>query len=436
MKTLTLKIHETYLKFFQFLVHDRLEKRDMDLRHIHYHVAMVASTGLLMWGYTIIALLTIESPIPGIVGIFCSLVHNLSPFLFRFSNRSFMICNTALGSGMIFEIVFSSFSGGFKSPKVMWFPVLPMLGGIVSGRRGIKTWGILSFSTLLIFFILELINVPFPNQLSPSGFTWSLSLLRFGWLFLIFSMILVYVTMKESSETILEEQGKKIDDLFRVLFHDLANSLGRVNIGLAIARKNENNPQTTRGIQIISEASESMFEITQNVRNMYAASKGKSDVGLTPTSLNTSIEYIQKIFFNDLDKKKIKVEYDFEKCEGLSLLVEPISFKNQVLGNIISNAIKFSHPGGIIEIMAYPVNQTNFALEIRDSGIGMPETLVPQLFDLSKKTTRPGTSGEEGTGFGMHIMKSFVEMYQGQISVESMEEKGTMFRIILKGEWV
>jgi signal transduction histidine kinase len=157
------------------------------------------------------------------------------------------------------------------------------------------------------------------------------------------------------------------------------------------------------------------------------------------TSLNDSVEYLQKIFASELEKKNVRIAYDLDRNRGLHLLVEPVSFKNQVMGNIISNAIKFSHPGGQIEINSYPMNHHYHVVEIRDHGIGMPQALIEHMFDLSKKTSRPGTGGEIGTGFGMHIMKSFMEMYQGQVLIESIEGKdenkcGTTFRLILKGQ--
>jgi signal transduction histidine kinase len=251
---------------------------------------------------------------------------------------------------------------------------------------------------------------------------------------------MVYAVMTENNERLLQEQGKKIDDLFRVLFHDLANSLGRLSIGLSIARRQENSPQTNRGIEISSEASASMIEITQNVRRMYAVSKGKGELDLQLTPLNPAVDYLRQIFQDDLRKKGLTLEYDARKHDELYLEVEPVSFKNQVLGNILANAIKFSHPGGKIFISAYPLNHHYVAVEVRDEGIGMPPELVEQIFDLSKKTSRSGTGGEVGTGFGLHIMKSFVEMYHGEVVVSSVEARGqgrgsTTFTLKLRGCW-
>jgi signal transduction histidine kinase len=148
---------------------------------------------------------------------------------------------------------------------------------------------------------------------------------------------------------------------------------------------------------------------------------------------------VQRLYATELEKKNLKIEYDFQRYRGLNFLVEPVSFKNQVLGNAISNAIKFSMPSSKITIRTYPFNHQYHALEIVDSGIGIPPSLMSSLFDMSKKTSRPGTTGESGTGYGMHIMKSFVEMYQGKISVESLDDShpasGTTVKILLNARW-
>jgi signal transduction histidine kinase len=183
-----------------------------------------------------------------------------------------------------------------------------------------------------------------------------------------------------------------------------------------------------------------MLDITQNVRKMYALSKGKNDVSsdLCFCPINESIEYVKKLYAVELEKKNIKLVYDAQKYKDLNVLVEPISFNNQVLGNAVSNSIKFSHPGSTITIRVSQGDQHFHIVEVCDQGIGMPPLLKESLFDINKKTSRAGTNGEIGTGFGMHIMKSFVEMYHGKVEVESNDETqplpGTVIKFLLKAE--
>lgn len=440
MKLKSVKALRWYFRIYYYVAQERLKKNDIDSREIHTQLVVVLSTGVLMWAYAFVAFFAINSPVPGYVGFACALTHLLSPLLFRFTNKSIIPTNVLLTAGIVHQATFAFFSGGFDSNIIIWFGILPMIGGVIAGRRGGLTWLFLTLLVSFIYFILQLSGFEFPYLITKQGRVWSQALLVFGWIFLSSTIVIVYAELRRNTEDLLHEQSKKIDDLFRVLFHDLANPLGRIAIGLSIAKRNLPDGENNRGLEIAKLASDSMMEITQNIRKMYAVSKGKANVDLTLTPLNNAVKYIMEVYASEMNKKNIKLTYHFEKNEGLHLLVEPVSFNNQVLGNIVSNAIKFSPPSSEITLSAYPVNQNSFAVEIKDNGIGMPQVLIGQLFDLNKKTSRPGTQGESGTGFGMHIMKSFVEMYGGELHIESMEAKadipsGTTIKIILKGEW-
>lgn len=115
-------------------------------------------------------------------------------------------------------------------------------------------------------------------------------------------------------------------------------------------------------------------------------------------------------------------------------MVDRIAFFNQVLNNIFSNAIKFSSENSKIELNVR--EETRYIrLSIRDNGIGIPSNLVSRLFDHLSKTTRKGTKGESGTGFGLPLANAFVKAFGGKITVISKTEidnHGTVFHIYLQ----
>jgi signal transduction histidine kinase len=102
-----------------------------------------------------------------------------------------------------------------------------------------------------------------------------------------------------------------------------------------------------------------------------------------------------------------------------------------VLRNLISNAIKFTNTGGVIEINAEE-NQKNIIVSVSDNGIGMSAEKMKKLFDISQiQTTSSGTANETGTGFGLLLCKEFVEKHGGKIWVESKCGKGSDFKFTL-----
>lgn len=425
-----------YDKLFRFIASKRIQKGDLDLRKVHSLTAVVLSTSVLMWAYAFLAYYTISSPIPGIVGFICSTIHLLSPLLFLFSADAFMIANLLLAAGIIHQATFSFYTGGFTSFVLIWFGILPMIAGILAGRVATILWAVLTSVIAGSYLAFHLNGFQFPDLISSEGRLIAQFLIVFGWIFLSTSIIYVLLVLNEQKERMLAEQNTKIDDLFKVLFHDLAGPLSRISIGISLAKENDSQEKRDYGIEVVSRANESLADITQNVRKMYALSKGKLESNLVYYPLNEAMEYIQRVYAFEMLKKNIRLEYDAKKFEGLHFLVEPISFKNQVLGNAVSNAIKFSKPDSKIRVDAYPHDSHSHVIEIADEGIGMSKELQDSLFDIHKKTTRKGTSGESGNGFGMHIMKSFVEMFQGKLIIESYDEKypvqGTNLKIILK----
>ncbi|SHK08785.1 PAS domain-containing sensor histidine kinase [Hymenobacter psychrotolerans] len=106
----------------------------------------------------------------------------------------------------------------------------------------------------------------------------------------------------------------------------------------------------------------------------------------------------------------------------------------QVINNLVSNAIKFTPDGGRIEV-SVAEEPSRVLITVADSGIGIPEHLMPVLFERFTPARRPGLRGEKTTGLGMSIIKSIVELHKGRIQCQSVENQGTTFTIELpRGE--
>jgi signal transduction histidine kinase len=101
-----------------------------------------------------------------------------------------------------------------------------------------------------------------------------------------------------------------------------------------------------------------------------------------------------------------------------------------ILRNLISNAIKFTPSGGTITILATE-NSKETVFMVSDTGIGMTEKHIEQLFDIGEKVVTKGTNNEKGTGLGLVLCKDFVEKHGGRIHVKNKPGLGSTFMFTL-----
>jgi signal transduction histidine kinase len=103
----------------------------------------------------------------------------------------------------------------------------------------------------------------------------------------------------------------------------------------------------------------------------------------------------------------------------------------QVLLNYIGNAIKFSHRGGIVRVLAREQENGWLRIEVADNGIGIAESQLPELFAQFHQLSQGATKKFEGTGMGLAVVRRLVEAQGGRVGVESTLGKGSVFHAVL-----
>ncbi len=101
-----------------------------------------------------------------------------------------------------------------------------------------------------------------------------------------------------------------------------------------------------------------------------------------------------------------------------------------VIRNLVSNGVKFSHPGGKVAVSAENGDQ-QVIINVSDNGVGIPAKNIDTLFSLDTGFSTPGTDGELGTGFGLVLSNTLVKKHEGHIEVKSTEGKGSVFSVFL-----
>jgi signal transduction histidine kinase len=221
------------------------------------------------------------------------------------------------------------------------------------------------------------------------------------------------ITNLRTIENKLKEQVEENRRLVRIITHDIASPLTVIEgMSRNLNRSNADIPTIQKKLL---KGSETIKEILSSVRNLQAIIDGVKKVVLIAYPLDLMINNTLALFDEKLKEKNITVE--FVPC-ALNVFVEAKMLSNQVLSNLMSNAIKFTFPNSKIVIL---IEETNdfVTIKIKDCGTGIPSQSVPKLFIISENSSTPGTLGEKGTGYGLPICKSIMELMGGTISVES-----------------
>ncbi|MBI3542179.1 MAG: HAMP domain-containing histidine kinase, partial [Deltaproteobacteria bacterium] len=219
-------------------------------------------------------------------------------------------------------------------------------------------------------------------------------------------------------QILLLSQGRKA--LIHVLCHDLGNPVASITGLIGFVEKFEGE-QRAQAIAMIKRAAAGAQGIIDLIRKLQALESGKLALDLGDHELAALVRESVEVLGERLAMKKLKLVVDVDPA--LRVRVEKTSFVSSVVNNVLSNAIKFSKEGDAIEIRAR-AREAGVDLSVRDHGVGMPPELVDSVFSELKATSRAGTSGEKGTGFGMPLARKFVVAYGGDIAVKSSEAPG------------
>lgn len=220
----------------------------------------------------------------------------------------------------------------------------------------------------------------------------------------------------ERKKTLKELTEKR--QLIQVMCHDVTGPMSYIQLAMELIK--EDPDMLSDHYENMWHSLEKVFELTDLVRQMSSYEDGKMNWITIEIPLKDAID--DAISVQNERAKGKGLTFNLEVEPDLVVNVEPVSFTNSVLANLISNAVKFSYPDSHIDIKAS--RQDNLVrLEVRDYGMGMPESLVKDLFSVHTPTSRPGTAGEKGTGYGMPLVKKFLNACGADLSVNSWDIK-------------
>lgn len=181
-------------------------------------------------------------------------------------------------------------------------------------------------------------------------------------------------------------------------------------------------------LRVIVNESDRMTKIVQDLLTLSRFDSGKADLHFEKFSFSLSVKNVYEAML--MEAKKNGLEMSLEIEENLPDITGDRSRIEQVLLNIISNAVRYTPEGGRISVRAGRGDGTVW-MEVADTGIGIPPEDLPRIFDRFYRVDKARSRASGGTGLGLSIAKDIVVRHSGNISVESTVGKGTTMTVTL-----
>ena len=183
-------------------------------------------------------------------------------------------------------------------------------------------------------------------------------------------------------------------------------------------------------------ASQHLLSLINDVLDMSRIESGKVSLEPRPVHLPELVHDLRDIIQSSISAKRLSLFIDMVDVEDEDVVADPMRL-NQIMLNILSNAIKFTPAGGtitlrIVQKQTAPKGSADYEFHIRDNGIGMSPAFQEHIFEQFAREETSTVSGIQGTGLGMAITKNLVDMMGGGISVESEPGKGSEFTVSLR----
>ena len=239
----------------------------------------------------------------------------------------------------------------------------------------------------------------------------------------------------EAALEVAEKASKAKTDFLSNMSHDIRTPMNAI-IGITTLMKNElHEPEKlAEHLGKLETSGQLLLGIINDILDMSRIESGKTTLNVEKMNLPQQVSQLDSIIRQQAGQRRQTFTVNTH-LQHENVLADPNRL-NQVLMNILSNAVKYTPKGGHIrlEVEELPRNEhfARYRFVVQDDGIGMSEEFQKTLFDPFTREEKSGTNKVQGTGLGMAITKSIVDLMGGSISVESAPGRGTRFEVVLE----
>ncbi len=247
--------------------------------------------------------------------------------------------------------------------------------------------------------------------------------------------VLLDLTLRKAHEAALisakegaEQANRQKSTFLNMMSHELRTPLTVILGYLPVLQNEEQMPAPRMIADIAKDMSQSGNHLLELINDLLDISKIEAgQLSLKPASTDIS-ESVQKVLAEfELMARKKGVDMETAVQKG-QFILDPMRFR-QILINLVGNALKFTEQGTIR--VEGTIDGSTLKMSVKDSGVGIPASDLPDIFDAFKQVDSTRTRRQGGSGLGLAITKRLVELHNGIIQVESQQGQGTLFRFTI-----
>ena len=235
-----------------------------------------------------------------------------------------------------------------------------------------------------------------------------------------------------------EARTKARNDFLANMSHDIRTPMNAIVGYTNIAKGHIGEPETvTNALEKIGSSSHFLLSLINDILDISKIESGKMQVNLAPCDLGDIFRRIEDITALQARNKSLAITYQHGSVRHCKVNADELRIE-QVLVNIISNAIKYTPEGKTVDLIAEEKpaegNRYHYRFIVRDTGIGISEDYLPHLFESFTREEKTTVNRIQGTGLGLAITAKIVELMGGTISVKSTVGEGSEFTVDLELE--
>ncbi len=237
--------------------------------------------------------------------------------------------------------------------------------------------------------------------------------------------------LKEANQT-----ARAKAEFLAVMSHEIRTPMNGI-IGMAdLLAETPLSAEQEEWVETIHQSGEVLLTLINDILDFSKIEAGKLDFEYLPSSVEKALRQVVQVFANQAKKKGIELILKVDPKIHSAHIFDTARLK-QVVSNLVSNALKFTHEGSVtidVNVVDTHGDKQHLEFKVIDTGIGIPKDVQPRLFQAFQQADSSTTRKYGGTGLGLVICQKLVEMMHGKIDFDSVENEGSVFRFTTRFE--